>query len=293
MSNRAPLTAIQGGPGSYHEVAASNFGLGAAELSFQPTFNDLFKELASGGVGEAIAAIANNRFNIISDTMSALMSGSYAITGETYVRVEHQLLGIAGTSLDEIREVHSQAPALGQCNEFLHSGELHSGVKRVEQDDTAVSAELVALWQDPTKAAIASARAGELHGLSVLKPNVQDDPDNITRFLRLEKLNGQITPSDADKSTLLLNTGQKPGALVEALLPLKEAGINMASLHSSFIPNSPFSMRFLVDVEAGADDPRLQVALEGILRAEGTYTMLGSYAKAIVPVSYIGNEGGN
>lgn len=283
-------TGIQGGPGSFHEEAALLLGGNLESMAYIDTHDELFRDLRTGKVGSAVTAIANNRFGYIPDPFNQLVSGDFVITAETYVRVEHQLLGLEGAVVGDIREVHSQAPALGQCGMFLHSPEVRHDIRRVEQEDTAGSALLVAQWGDPTKAAIASRRAGELHGLSVLREKIQDDPDNITRFLQLEKRNGQTYGPDTNKSTILLETGQEPGSLLDALIPFKVEGVNIEQLQSSSIPNSPFSMRFFLEFDAGVLDPRTKRILGFLQRKDFLVTNLGSYHKVDVPLTRQGES---
>ena len=212
------------------------------------------------------------------------------MVGEVYLRVQHQLLGIPGTTLDNVQEIHTQDHAMEQCGTFLHGGELHKGVRRIEQDDTAESARLVAQWQDPTKAAIASSAAGELHGLEVIRSNVQDDPDNITRFLHLERLNGQRPEPTDNKSSVLVRTKHLPGALVDVLLPFKEEDINVSNLHLGYVPNSPFDMRFLLEFDAGLLDARAKRALAVAGACALELAVLGSYRSAEIPHSSNGHK---
>ncbi len=279
--------AIQGGPGSYHEEAAAQLQqeIGAKTLAYVDTFDDVFDGLLSAEWDSALVAIANNSVGFIAEPHARLINTpeSFKIVGETYVRVDHQLLALPGAKLEEIKEVHSQAPALGQCSKYL----AHVLPKAIiiEQHDTAGSAELVAGWHDLTKAAIASARAGSLHGLAPIAESIQDDSDNITRFLLVSNSKDtHPTFEIANKSTWLLDTGQKPGALHAALGPFSEYGVGISSLHSRFIPNSAFDMEFWMDIEADEQSEEMLQIRAKLERLGCTIRSLGSYASSTVPM---------
>ena len=278
---------IQGLHGSYHEQALVNINGHNENVAYIDTFPELYSKLRSGTLGSAIVAIYNSNPNvgIIAGSFGEILTGDFAVLAETYVGVHHQLLGVPGASIEGLREVHSMAPALGQCGKFLHSGQLSSSVKRVEQEDTAGSAQLIAALQDPTKEAIASRKAAEIYGLQILKENIQDDPDNTTRFLHIEKLNGQVTHPQANKTTALLQTGQAPGSLVDALTPFKDEGVNIDVLLSGFIPESTFGMKFYMDFDASIEEARMHRILERLDKLGNTVTILGSYVAADIPIS--------
>lgn len=276
---------IQGGPASYHEMAARQLHPGA-ELDYCETFEDVFTALRDRQIGSAIVAIANNRVQFIPEPFEELVhgKGDLSVVGETYLRVEHALLATNPVELDVIREVHSQAPAIEQCRSFLEHHLPHARI--IEEHDTAGSAEMVSRWSTPSIAAIASTKAAERYGLSILCEGIQDDETNLTRFLELKVVNGHIVP-DADKTTMLLKTPQVSGALVDALLPFKREGINLSNLQSRTVPNSAFEMDFFVEFEAGTQESRVQEVLQELAATGHKYTVLGSYRKAEIPVDEV------
>lgn len=284
MLNKSnPVVGIQGARGSYHDIVARRyFGVGA-KLFYAKSFHELFKSLGRGEIVSAIAAVANNRKGPISETNQALLTGKYWVVGEGYLSVKHQLLGVPGATIADIKEIHTQDHAREQCSEFLHSQILPKDILQVDQEDTARSAELVAKLADPSKAAIASKEAGDVYGLEVLKADIQDDPDNITRFLQLELHDHHLANRDDDKATILLTTGQQPGALVDALRPLKDNDIDISTLHSSYVPNSAFEMRFILEVNCGLLDDGLVSAITKMVSNGCTVVPIGSFKRAIIP----------
>ncbi len=273
---------IQGSQGSYHEaVAQAHYGE-EVELDYIDTFKHVFDRLRTQDIGQAVVAIANNRYGQVPEAFNQLIdrSDEVYIVGESYLRVKHQLLGVPGATLEGIKEVHSQAPALGQCNQFL--SEFLPHIPYIEQDDTAESARIVGELNDRSIAAIASSQAGRLYGLEPIAEDIQDDKDNITRFLILQR-RGDSQPAefdDGDKTSVLLRTNQTPGALADCLIPLKENDINITQLQQTFVPNTAFEMKFFMEFEAGANDPRTVSALKEIERHQAEVKLLGSYRAA-------------
>ncbi len=274
---------IQGSEASYHEMAAHQM-YEDIDLMYFETFLDTFSALRDGVVDSALVAIANNAIGFISESYTELVNHAddFNIISETYLKVEHTLLAPEGSSLERITEIHSQYPALEQCRKFieLNLPEAHL----VEEHDTAGSARLVSEWNDPTKAAIASTKAGKLYGLKTLQKNIQDDTTNITRFIEVVNTPVRKELPGSNKTTMLLKTPERPGALVEALLPFKERGINLSNLHSRFIPNTAFEMLFFVEFEASLWSNDSKAILKQLNTKGYETVLLGSYKQAPVPL---------
>lgn len=276
---------IQGVEASYHEIAAHLLYPGV-KLYYYDTFGKLFAALRSNDVDIIVVAIANNRLGFIPEPHEELLKAKdkISIVGEKYLRIEHALLGIKGSKIKNLKEVHSQTPALDQCRYFLSSTLPYARI--VEQRDTAISAKMVSEWNDPTKAAIASLEAAKKYGLSVIQPTVQDDAANITRFLEV-KLKADHKVSNANKTTMILKTPQVPGALYYALKPFQQASINLSSLQSLLIPNTAFNMDFFIEYEAGIQESKSNQVLDK-LKADGyDYQIIGSYKRANIPLNKV------
>lgn len=281
----AETVGIQGSPGAFHEQAAHQM-LGAdVKISYIPTFENLFAALRAQEIGSAVAAIANVNIGFIDEPHEELVTNGndYWIAGETYVPVAHHLLGIPGASIDQIRVVHTMLPAFQQTTHTLHS--LLPDAVRIEEEDTALSAEIVRSLGEPTHAAIASAKAGEINGLTVLKADIQDNYKNVTRFLHLRLRNegGRLLDGDEDKTTLLLDMPDKKGSLFKALFPFWAARINISTLHSSFVEDSDFDERFFMEFDAGLGSPRTKITLSALKKLGCKVTLLGSYKKQPIP----------
>ncbi|HEY4964285.1 MAG TPA: prephenate dehydratase domain-containing protein [Candidatus Saccharimonadales bacterium] len=282
------IIAIQGAKGSFHEIATKKFfGSGEVDILYCQTFLDVFKALESGSASSAFVAIGNNRYGDIDHVYDILIANrlssnttKYWISGEVYINIEHHLIGLKGARVEDIKEVHSQAPAIVQCFSFIHR-DLNKAVA-IEEDDTALSAKYVAEWDDKTKAAIASKEAAKIYGLSVLADNIQDDENNITRFLLVEP-NEDTRIDNASKTSLLLRTSHTPGALSEALNLFTKNDINLSYLQSVPIANRPFEYRFYIDIDGGIENKAVDMALSGLRKLGYQYDILGSYKRATVP----------
>ncbi len=273
-----PVVGIQGTHGSYHEQVAQNYFGKDVSIAYLNTFKDVFIALEAEQVTHGVIAIANNRYGFVPNAFSELTSraNKVCIVGEDYLAVQHQLLALPGATLKTITEIHSQPVAIGQCNAFLTKN--LPNVELIEEDDTARSAELVSKSGQLQKAAIASKKAGELYGLVPVAENIQDDTDNTTRFLVLQKVTSQAPQFvEGDKTTALLKTSQKAGSLVDALLPFKEQAINISTLHSSFLPNTSFVMQFFIEFDATMSDERMKKVLTELNAVGADLTILGSY----------------
>lgn len=279
------LVGIQGSPGAFHEEAAWQLFEGV-NIVYLPTFDDLFEALYNKKIELAVAAISNVSIGFIDAPHEELVEkggDKLWITGETYVTVEHQLLGIPSSKLSDIKYVHSMAPALQQCTHSLHA--LIPGVTIIEEEDTAISAEIVHELNDIAHAAIASKRAGELNSLVVLQSNVQDKIKNVTRFLSLARreyrescLNGE-----EDKTTILLDIPDKAGSLHLASKPFFETNTNISILHSSFVPDSNFTERFYLEFDAGINSDQGKRILNELDHLGCGVTILGSYKAQLLP----------
>jgi prephenate dehydratase len=192
-----------------------------------------------------------------------------------YLRIEQCLIGIPGTELSQINEVHSQLEALAQCEEYLDAN--LPKAKRLEHHDTAASVVDVKHWGDPTKAAIASRAAAELYGMEILAAGIETNQQNYTRFVVIQK---QHTPvADANKTSLVLRTHEdtKAGALHHALGVFAKRGINMTMLHSRPVIGKAWHYMFYLDLETTYDESFK--AVEEELEALGcSVTVLGSYS---------------
>lgn len=274
---------IQGKEDSYHEQALIKLQGNNNGVVYFDTHDNVFNALKNGEIDSALVAIKNNRYGFVPESLNRILSGDFAITDEVYVRIDHKLLGLKGSTLDQIVEIHSHPAALGQCTHLLQKL-AQRGVKAIEQNDTAESAQFVAQWNDPSKAAIASGQAGIRHGLAILQVHAQDDSNNITRFVQVERRNGQQIASNANKSTALLKTNNQAGSLVAALQPFADFSVNIFDLHSYPLPNSAFRMEFFIEFEGNSQHSTVLHINQELQKSGNQLVILGSYRSQEIPI---------
>jgi prephenate dehydratase len=194
-----------------------------------------------------------------------------------FLRIRQQLLANPGVTLSDIREVHSHPMALQQCLDFLDGHDW----RLVETEDTALSARHLRQHKSRHVAAIASRLAAELYGLQVLAPNIHTMKNNYTRFLILQREQGQPEPDGADKASVNFHTDHSRGSLAKVLTRIADGGINLSKLQSFPIPGSDFKYSFHADLEfdSRAD---LKKVIDGITPLTDSLRILGIYRKGIL-----------
>ena len=270
--------AIQGQQGSYHETAARNL-YPECEMMYCQTFDEVFQAVSAGQVAHGLVAIANNRYGFIPESYALLMENAgktVQITDEYTLSVQHMLLGIEGAGLSDIKEVYSQAPAIGQCRQYLQEHLPHA--KIVETEDTAQAAAIVARKQDRYAAAIASEQAGVENKLQILAKGIQDDENNLTRFIVLEPASQQIM-HPSSKISVLLAARNETGSLADVLQIFKDLQINLRLIHSSFVANSDFVMKFWIEFDADWRQPKVQELYKQLKEQQVNIIELGKYRK--------------
>jgi prephenate dehydratase len=203
-----------------------------------------------------------------------MLQHALVIVGEIELPVVHHLLALPGTTIEQVRRVYSHPQALAQCDRFLRT---LTGVEIIATYDTAGSAKMIADGGMRDAAAIASARAAEVFGLTPIRSSIQDFEHNVTRFLVVSQPGGRAPTSvPPDKTTIVFTLPNEPGALFKALSVFALRGIDLTKLESRPIPGRRWEYLFYVDLTA-----RDQVACTRALAHLGEFAtmvrVLGSY----------------
>jgi chorismate mutase/prephenate dehydratase len=277
-STRGALrVAFQGIEGSYSQLAARKyFAVRADGMEFvgTDTFAEALTMAESGEVGYAFLPVENTTAGSINQTYDLLRQTALAIVGEEVLHVRHRLLGLADAKEENLRRVLTHPQALTQCSRFLASLE---DVELVAFVDTAAAAREVSASGDPRQAAIASAEAGEIYGLTVLHEAIADQEENWTRFVVISGLEIELDPRIPAKTSLVFTTPHREGALAHCLQLLAKHSVNLTKLESRPVPRRPWEYLFYADIEGSvvSDDAALAIAE---LRRECPYLrVLGSY----------------
>jgi prephenate dehydratase len=213
----------------------------------------------------------------VPDMHALLPDSGLSIIGETFLRVEHCLLGLPGADITEVKYIHSHPVALGQVRNIIRE----LGAQTIVEEDTAGSAEIVAELNDKRHAAIASSLAGEIHGLHVLRRNVEDAAHNTTRFYIMAKT-PKLQPPDAPNlmTTFVFRVRNVPAALYKALGGFATNGVNMTKLESYMVGGQFTATQFLAEVDGHPESPGLRLALEELAFFSSEIKILGVYPAA-------------
>lgn len=265
--------AIQGIPGSFHHEAAIKLLGPEIDILHCKTFQEVFESVKNRRAEHGVVAVENSLHGSINAVYRLLARGNAWVGGEVFLHIEQYLVGKPEAGLTDVAKVISQAPALAQCELWLEAN-LPEAVLE-ETHDTAESVRTVVAQADPALAAVAGKKAAKLYGGKILAGPINDDKHNYTRFFLLSA--DQQLADDADKTSIILETGHQPGALYRALGAFAEAGINLSKLDSHPIAGDKRRYAFYIDFEAGLDE-NLDHEILGVLRGQGCkVTILGSY----------------
>src|ERR671934_1524425 len=268
------VVAYQGEAGAFSEEGARAL-FPAAEHRPLPSIRTVFESVEVGRAGWGLVPMDNSQAGSINETYDLFLRHGLHLVGETVVRVDHCLLALRGTAIDDVREVMSHPQAIAQSEEFLSALEV---TVRAEYN-TAGAAKRIAEQQLRGTAAIASRRAAELYGLEVLAERIQTYPDNYTRFGVLSRNPEPL--AEPDKTSLVFGVGHVAGSLYRCLGAFAERHLNLTKLESRPRAGRPWEYVFYVDVDAPANRGEMVDAL-ATLSDHATFTrVLGTYASAV------------
>lgn len=263
--------AFQGETGAYSEAAALTYAPGSDVLPCR-SFEDVFAAVAKGPATHGILPMENSIGGSIHRNYDLLLEHELPIVGEVELQVDHCLLGLPGTPLADVKIVYSHPQALAQCERALAQ---MTGIEVVAVYDTAGAAKMVLERGRADTAAVASARAGEVFGLEVLRHSLQDFRDNITRFCIVARTNRDVI--GANKTSLVFALQSQPGALFKALAGFALRDINMTKLESRPLRGSAWEYLFYVDLEVARDTLTCGRALADLGEFAKWVRTLGSY----------------
>lgn len=274
--------AFQGDPGAYSDAAARSFDAGARTTGV-PTFRRVFEAVASGEVERGVVPTENSVAGSIAAVLDGLLEfDGLRVVGERWMRIEHALLALEGTTLEDVREVRSHPQALAQCRASLR--ERLPQADLVEAFDTAGAARQIAQEKQKGVAAIASAHAAELYGLAVLAENVESERANVTRFLLIAPRGAEAGKAEAMKTTLALTPRVGvPNALFRSLTAFVGRRLRVWKVEPRPLVGTPGAYRYLVDVEGDAGADPLEAALADLPALNDTVRVLGSYPAGTIP----------
>ncbi len=262
---------FQGADGAYSQAAMVKY-FGSEVKSFHvDTFREAMEAIDEGAADFAVLPIENSTAGIVSENYDLLAEFENYIVGEQIIRIEHCLLGLPGTSIDQIDRVYSHPQSLMQSAKFLSERDW----QQISMQNNAFAAKKVAQDGKPDQAAIASEYAAQVYGLEVLKKGVNQSDLNSTRFIIVT--NQRIFRKDAKKISICFEVPHESGSLYHMLSHFIYNNLNMTRIESRPIPERSWEYRFFVDFEGNLADGAVKNALRGLREEAIGLRILGNY----------------
>ncbi|MFO1346683.1 MAG: prephenate dehydratase [Rhodocyclaceae bacterium] len=275
LSLEQPLSVAFLGPlGSFTGSAATKHFGHAARLLPQTSIDDVFREVEAGHAHYAVVPVENSTEGAVGRSMDLLFATPLKVCGEVVLRI-HQNLMTREASLDKVTKVYSHAQSLAQCHEWLNRN--LPNVPRISVGSNSQAAEMA--MQEEGAAAIAGEAAAERFNVPILVANIEDEPNNTTRFLVLGRHDAGV--SGRDKTSLIMSAPNRTGSLHGLLLPLAEAGVSMTRLESRPARHTLWDYVFFVDIDGHQDEPKVAKALAELKQQAAYLKVLGSYPSAV------------
>ena len=257
-----------------HEAALKHFGHSVKTTPLS-AIDEVFREVESGASHYGVVPIENSTEGVVNHTLDSFLQSPLKISGEVELRIHHHLLS-AGTHLEQIERVYSHQQSLAQCREWLDIN-----LSRTERIGVSSNAEAARrILSEPNAAAIAGDTAAEKYGLEILRSNIEDHPNNTTRFLIIGRPNA--SPSGNDKTSVIVSARNKPGSLFRLLEPLARHRVSMTRIESRPSHCINWEYVFFLDMEGHMDDEHVSAALKELRDEADLFNILGSYPRAVL-----------
>ena len=272
MNNKLKV-AFQGEKGAYSHLACLEVFPNADAIACS-TFEEAFKLAQHNSEYKIVIPIENSLAGRVADIHYLIPKYKLQIHAEHFQKVTHNLLGIKGSKIKDIKTVRSHLQAIGQCSNMISENKL----KPIISADTAGSAKFISKKKDKTDSAIASALAAKIYGLEIIKSKVENESGNVTRFFIMEK--DTKHPERKDKkyiTSCIFKLKSIPAALYKALGGFATNGVNLCKLESFSVKNTFDQVNFYIDIEGHIEDPSLQKALEELGFHTQKLDVLGVY----------------
>jgi len=276
LAHEKPLkVAFLGPEGTYtHAAAIKHFG---RLIEPQPvdSFEEVFRIVEADGANFGVVPVENSSAGVINHTLDLFMKSPLQISGEVALRIRHNLLSKAA-SLDKIERVYAHQQSISQCNRWLDK--YLPNAERIAM--TSNSQAVLHVKDTESAASIGGLMAAELYDVPVLVADIEDEPDNTTRFVVIG--HHKSPPSGNDRTSLLVFVHNKPGSLFDLLKPLAERNISMSNIESRPSRRGVWDYVFFIDIDGHREDALVKEAIAEIEKTSAMVTILGSYPKAVL-----------
>lgn len=241
-----------------------------------PTIDEVFREVEAGSAHYGVVPVENSSEGIVNHTLDCFKTSNLNVIGEVELRIHHQFLVSENTRKDSIKQIYAHQQTLAQCRQWL---DVHyPGVERVALNSNAEAARRIRNeWHS---AAIASDIAAGMYNLEILHSNIEDNPENTTRFLVIGR--EKIPQSGNDKTSLLISAHDRAGALLEILAPFAKHNISLTSIETRPALPEKWAYVFFIDLEGHIDQENVAAAINDIRPMVKELRILGSYPAAVL-----------
>lgn len=271
LETRCARVVYQGTEGSYSQAAMQKFFGENVNAFHVQSFRDAMSAIDEGSADFAVLPIENSTAGIVNEVYDLLVEFENYIVGEQVIPIEHCLLALPGTKMEEIKRVCSHPQSLMQSARYLSGHDW----QQISMQNNAFAAQKVAKDKDQTQAAIASEYAGQTYGLEILEKGINDSDSNSTRFIIVT--NQKIFCKKANKISLCLEIPHKSGSLYHILSHFIYNNLNMTKIESRPIPDRNWEYRFFIDFEGNLADSAVKNALRGLREEARSMKILGNY----------------
>ncbi|ENO97298.1 prephenate dehydratase [Thauera phenylacetica] len=271
-----PLRVAYLGPaGTFSESASRKHFGSAPNLLPMAAIDDVFRAVEAGNADYGVVPVENSTEGAVGGTLDLLLANPLKVCGEVRLRIHQQLMSRA-EGIGAARRIYSHAQSLAQCHEWLNRNLPH--LPRIPVASNAEAARMAS--EDPESCAIAGEAAAQLYGLNILAPNIEDDPNNTTRFLVIA--DHDAGPSGKDRTSLVFSAPNRPGAIHSLLEPMARHGVDMTKLQSRPARSGLWEYVFYADINGHRDDPEVAAALRELDERAAFVKIIGSYPVAAI-----------
>ena len=268
--------AIQGEPGSFSHEAAQK---AVPEATILPCAlsAEVFAVVRDGAADAAVIPIENSLAGSVLEHYDLLLANEVGVESEWLLRIRHNLIGVPGTKVERIRQAYSHPVALAQCRRFFVE---HPEIEAAAYYDTAGSVKQLMELRDGQAAAIASEAAAHHYGARILQANIEDNPENFTRFFLVRRTRDAVADPRSNKISVAFSLENHPGSLVAALAELSAIGTNLTKIESRPVQGKPWEYIFYVDCQMGSAEEG-ERALDALRPHCAMVKELGRYQEAL------------
>lgn len=263
---------FQGTEGAYSQAAMEHYFGKECNSYHVHTFREAMEAIEEGAADYAVLPIENSTAGAVNEIYDLLVEFENYIVGETIIPIKNTLSGLPGTDISKIKRVYSKAEALMQASHFLDE---HGDWQQISVANTALAAKKILDDQDEHQAAVCSAYAASVYGLSVLADDINDEKNNSTRFIVIT--NQKVFLKDAGKISICLELPHESSSLYHLLSHFAYNDLNLSKIESRPVEGKSWEYRFFIDFEGNLADPAVKNAIRGLREESKSLRILGNY----------------